>query len=342
MDRDKISDLMDQRVEKQAHFLDNTHAILKYEEIPSSFFLLAKTASFYVKNIFRILFLSNLYFILIFATFFSLLSHFQNVFITSFGTLLVLLLYLCTLINLVLEEEDSIIVATKYALSNLIPAVYTCFIFLLVIVGFVSLAFIPQFIILTFFANSYLMKLSGGVVFAIILLPFLVWYSLFLFVVIDESQYGFSSFFRSKAYVDINFSDYIRRLVACVVCVPAIFTLTILITQGFGNLVGLFSDFDFAYDLPESFYDFQYFLEDKLIARQIDIDNLYAVLGSWFVKVVFVIPFIIIYLGFLYSTLNCKKPLSNDFSGSLLQKVILKFLLALGVLILLVLIAKFR
>ncbi len=115
----KISDLFDQKVEEQAHFLDNTHSLLKYEKLPSSLFLLAQTVSFYTSNILRILFLSNIYFALIVSSFFIQVFHFQNIISGVFSTLLILLLYICTFANIVLEEENSILLATKYAIINL-------------------------------------------------------------------------------------------------------------------------------------------------------------------------------------------------------------------------------
>ncbi len=163
---------------------------------------------------------------------------------------------------------------------NLIPTAYSCIIFALTICGFAVFAFIPEFIILNFFSHSYPLKVIGGVIFAIIIIPIIVWYSLFLFVAIDESQYGFTALFRSKAYVDINFPDYLRRLTVCIASVPIIFTLIIFLSEGFVSFLGLFkSFFDFAYDLPESVYNFRDLIENKLDSYQIDIGSQYDMLG---------------------------------------------------------------
>jgi hypothetical protein len=296
----KISDLLDQRVESQAHFLDNTHSLLEYEKIPSSLFLLAQTVSFCSKNILRILILSNIYFVLIACSFLIQIFYFQNVIAAISTSLLILLLYICTFASLVLEDENSLFTATKYAITSFIPTAYSCLIFALTICGFAAFAFIPTLIILVFFADSYPLKLFGGALFAIVLIPIIVWYSLFLFVAIDEARYGFSALFRSKAYVEVNFPDYLRRLVVCVASVPIIFTLIIFLSQGFVAFLGLFKNFfDFAYDLPEFVYSFQDLMEDKLGSYQINAADHYEMLWSWFIKMVFIIPFLITYLGII-------------------------------------------
>jgi len=338
----KISDLLDQKVEDRAHFLDSTPSLLQYEKLPSSLFLLAKIVSFYAKNILRILFLSNIYFVLIVSSFFIQILHFHNIISGIFTTLLILLLYICTFAHIVLEEENSIFLATKYAIISLIPTAYSCVIVVLTICGFAVFAFIPEFIILTFYPDSNTLKIIGGVAFAITIITIITWYSLFLFVALDESKYGFASLFRSKAYVEVNFPDYLRRLAVCIASVPVIFTLVVCLSKWFVVFFSVFKNlFDFTYDLSESVYHFRDWVENILGSYQIDIKSQYEMLGIWFIKIVLIIPFLITYLGFLYSTLNCKKPLLSNFSGSLMQRVILKFMLIIGTCMVLVLINRF-
>lgn len=320
-DSEKISDLLDQKIEEQAHFLDNTHSLLAYGKIPSSIFLLTKTISFYARNFLRIFLLSNLFFILIAASFISQLVYFHIPINPIIIPALLILLYVCTFANLVLEEENGIFISIKYGLVELLPTVYSCFIFIFVIFGFAVLAFIPKFIITIFLPDTHLFTIVGNVIFAILSISIVVWYSLFLFVSVDESKYGFKSLFRSKAYVGVNFPDFLRRLVVCVAVVPVVFTVMDCVVEGI--LVGLDMFNDFFSMKYDRYYDLSESLEDKLRAYGISIVDQYVILQSWFIKIVFVIPFLTIYLGFLYSTLSCENPLSPSFSGSRFHKILL-------------------
>ncbi len=339
---EKIDDLLEQKDEDQVHSLDNTSSLLAYGEIPSSFFLLTRTISFYARNFLRIFALSSLYFVLIAASFIAQLFYFQNIIVPTITSSLILLLYICTFANLVLEEESSVLIAAKYAIVGLIPVTYSCFIAILIICGFAVFAFIPEFIFLTFFADSFPLKLIGGVIFIILFILVLVWYSLFLFVAVDESKYGFKSLFRSKTYVGVNFPDYLRRLVICITAIPIIFTLMIYILQGFFVTLELFSNFlDTTYNFPNIYHILRDAIDNKLSLRQMDIEDQYEILVGWFVKIVFVIPFLVTYLGFLYSALSCENHLPSEFSGSTLHKVILRFFCVIGFVMILVLMIKF-
>jgi hypothetical protein len=323
----RIDDLLDQRVEEQAHYLDNTHSLLAYGKIPSSLFLLTKTVSFYSKNFLRVLFLSTFYFLLVIAVFVAQLFYIANPLVALVIPSLLLLVYICTFANLVLEEENTIFDSTKYAVMKLLPVLYSCVIFIAIICGFALLAFIPEFAFLHFFPDSNLFKIFGGIIFAILLISVVAWYCLFLFVAVDESKYGFKSLFRSKAYVGVNFPDFLRRLVVCVAMVPVVFTGMIFVVQGVlkgVDLVGGFFEIEYSFHLLDSVYD-------KLLYHKIDFAQQMDLLKSWFVKIVFVIPFVMIYLGFLYSTLSCENPLPPQFSGSRTHKILLGIFLIIGV-----------
>ncbi len=327
-EKNKVGDLLDQKVEEQAHFLDNTHALLAYGKIPSALFLLTKTVSFYAKNFWKIFVISNFYFVLIFSAFLSQLIYFRITIFIIIIPLLLMLLYVCTLANLVLEEEDDTWIIIKYALAELIPVLYSCLVFVVAICGFAVLSFIPEFLFMILMPNSHLFRVIGGVIFAILLIAAFVWYSLFLFVSVDESQYGFKSLFRSKAYVEVNFPDFLRRLVICIAAVPVIFALLIFSLDGVLAGLDVFNNFfDISY---QNYYAVRDVIENQITAQNFNIDEQYSMLKSWFIKIVFVIPFITIYLGFLYSTLSCENPLPTSFYGSVTHKILLGLFFVIG------------
>ncbi len=336
MFEEKHNILLDQKVEEQARYLDNTHSLLAYGKIPSSLFLLAQTLSFYCRNFIRIFALSIFYFLIVADTFIVQLFYISNPLIALAFPLL-MLAYICTIANLVLEEENTIFACSKYALAKLLPVFYSLVIFIAVICGFAVLALIPEIAFLYFFPNSNSLKIFGGILFAIFLISLVVWYSLFLFVAVDESKYGFKSLFRSKVYVSVNFADFLKRLVVCVAMVPVIFTVMLSVMQGILNGVDFFNNYfeiKYVFDLPD-------IIKAKLLSYKIDFMEQEYLLKDWFIKIVFLIPFITIYLGFLYSTLSCENPLPPAFSSSIIHKTLLAIFFIVGLLVIIFLSYKF-
>ncbi len=331
----KIDDLLDQKVEDQAHFMEYKYPILEAGKIPSSYFFISQATSFYCQNFFRTFLFCSLYFAIGLAIFaVGLIYPYSKIFCLA-AILILLIIYCFVLANIVIDEEEDVLLVNKQIWCSLVKIIYSFLVFITVLLGGAILSLVPELLMLNFFGSSSLLNIVGGAIFAILFIIFVVWYALFLFVVTDEKEYGFKALVRSKKYVEVNFFDYLWHLAVCLAMIPIIFTLATYTIQG---VVVMWDVFDNLFSINYNMFGIK-----NSLASVFDLKDIIGYLGmfrSWFIAIFLVIPFAIIYLGFLYSSLSCQKPLHKEFSGSLFDKIILRTFATVGVLEIAALIIK--
>ncbi len=141
------------------------------------------------------------------------------------------LIFFISLAKFIGDDNDGYLFAIKFSLANFIPIFFTL---ALVATIIITLASIGE--IISIFGNNILIY-SVRILFLLASIIFIIWYSLALFVMVNEEEYYLNSIAKSRKYIKNGFSNYVAKL-------GVLFLIFILL---FASLFGIFSLFEFPF-----------------------------------------------------------------------------------------------